>query len=52
MAIVIVYLELSRTRNELAQKSIYFGNTYEDGTCKWATNAAAIVYSQVEQFRI
>ncbi|XP_017861497.1 PREDICTED: peptidoglycan-recognition protein LA isoform X2 [Drosophila arizonae] len=32
MALVIVFLELSRTRNELGQKSIYFGNTFEDGT--------------------
>ncbi|XP_030570580.1 peptidoglycan-recognition protein LA isoform X2 [Drosophila novamexicana] len=31
-AIVIVYVELSRTRGELPHKSIYFGNTYEDGT--------------------
>ncbi|XP_032598800.1 peptidoglycan-recognition protein LA isoform X2 [Drosophila grimshawi] len=33
-AIVIVYVELSRTRaaHELVPKSIYFGNTYEDGT--------------------
>ncbi|XP_017956461.1 peptidoglycan-recognition protein LA isoform X2 [Drosophila navojoa] len=32
MALVIVFLELSRTRNESGQKSIYFGNTFEDGT--------------------